>query len=179
MRIALVTLALTLGLTNTAQSAAPRPADGQLWSAAKVAQSYWSARTEAVQSVIAARGGTYAACGIVTPSIASPPVPKDYAEGEVTASTAYAWSVPGSCAFALTPHFAAVTRKTRDWTTRFDLKLECAVTTHEYGHGLGLTHEDAGTFALMAEGHPDDSAIPGRCGAWSKRIMREWKASQR
>lgn len=170
-------LLTALAFLTIAATAQARDADGQLWSATNVAQAYWNSPTRAadVQALAEARG--VAPCEVVTPSIAPPPVPKDYVEGEVKASSAYGWSAIGSCAFALTPHFAAETRRARGWWTRFDLKLECATVVHEGGHARGLVHEDAARFPIMAEGHPDDSAIPRRCGAWAGRIMREWRAS--
>jgi hypothetical protein len=170
---------LALVVCASPARAASHPADGQLWSAAKVAGAYWDARAAAVREAIAARGGTAATCELVTPSIASPPVAPSYVDGEVRAAKAYGWAATGSCAFALTPRYAAKTRGRRGWWTRLDLRNECATVVHEYGHALGLEHEDAGRFPVMAQGELWNEDLPRECSVWAKRIMREWRAGRR
>lgn len=176
--LAALLLALLIAPASALAEAGPRAADGQLWSATKVAQAYWAAPVRAADVRALADERGVAPCGELAASIA--PVPAELAgstEGVVQASKADGWSAIGSCAFALVPRYAAHSRGPRGWWTRLDLRNECDTVVHEAGHAIGLTHDDAGQFPVMAQGHYDE-AIPRRCSAWAGRAMRAWRASR-
>lgn len=156
-------LAASIACLAPAASAAEQSADGQLWEEAKLAQSYWAVRG-------------YDTCELVIPSIAQPPVPDDYVNDDVKASEAEEWSALGSCAVALVPEFAAITRD--GLGDYFELRYECAVVVHGVGHALGLDHDAEAEFPVMGQGFWDE-AIPGRCRAWARDEVRERKAQVR
>ena len=148
MRLSLVTTALLACSLMTTATAHAAPADGQLWEEVKIAQAYWSF-FEADP------------CPVITPSIIDLPVSDEAAIIQMASG----WSVIGSCAMALTPEFAAETRRSR--STYYALRHECAVVVHEVGHALGLSHQDADSFPIMGEEFPA-RAIPSGCRAWAR-----------
>jgi len=155
----LLALLACAAFVASTDSAAARPADGQLWAEVAVAEEFWKAQ------------GFVTACAAIHARIAPYPWPHDEPVDGWTTGFA-------TCDLAITPRVARITRRALWKWSGFELAQECGRVVHEYGHGaLGLHHEDEARFPIMAGGLYDE-AVPAKCWRWARENRRRALAAR-